>query len=72
MFLIFHVTSPTNCLNGHVTLCLGDLLSASHHAAKFGNLRHCGSRKKTFLICHLISKTHMIKELYDFMRQSPS
>ena len=72
MFLIFHVTSPTNYLNGHVTLWLGDLLSASHHAARFGDLRHYGSREKTFLIYHVISKTHMFKELCDFMGGGPS
>ena len=42
---------------------IGSDLTLGHHAANFGDFRHCGSVDKTFLICHVISKDHVFKRL---------
>ena len=41
----------TTCLNVHTTLCLGA-----------GDIKHCGSGDKTFLICHVILKKDNVFE----------
>ena len=40
-------------------------LTVCHHASYFGGFGHCGSADKMFLICEVISKEHVSKELYD-------
>lgn len=47
-------------LNGHVEWMKS--LTLRLHAAKFGGFRHCDGGDKMFLICHLISQDHAIKE----------
>ena len=37
------------------------------HAVNPDGSRHCGSGDKTILICHVISKDHVFKGLYDFV-----
>ena len=42
-------------------------LKVIHRATKFGGDKHCCSRDKMFLICHEISKDHMIQESCEFI-----
>ena len=44
-----------------------ELLILGHYTATFSDFMHCGSRDKTFLICHVISKDHVLRGLCDFM-----
>ena len=44
----------------------------SHHPSKFGGHGHYGSGNKIGLVCQVISRDHVIKELFDFMVWSPS
>ena len=47
----------------HMTLGV-ELFIVSHHPAKFGCPRHCGSGDVMFIICHLISRGHMVLAQY--------
>ena len=51
-------------INGAITL--------SYNTAKCGGHWHSGSGDITFLVCHMISKYHVIKGSYDFMGWSVS
>ena len=41
-------------------------LNLCNQRSQFGGHSHCGSREKTFMICHVISKHHVLKGLRDF------
>ena len=60
----------TICLNGHVTLCLGDL-TLGHHTDNFSGFRDCGIGDETFSICPMISKDHTFKGLLAFKVEVP-
>ena len=47
------------------------LIILGHHAASFGDTRHCVRGDKVFLICHVISKDYGFKELSEFIGGSP-
>ena len=47
-------------------------LKVCHHPTTFGGHRHCGGGDVIALACHMISQTHMIKELCDFIGTRPS
>ena len=61
-----------NIMSSRVTLWVGAPIVRSHHPAKFGGQRHCGSRYKMVLVCHVILQDHVIKGLCDFMGSSQS
>ena len=44
----------------------------SHHHAKLGAHRHCGSGDTMNLVCQVISKYYVIKGSCDLMGGSPS
>ena len=62
----------TKWSKGYVTLYGQEPIKKSHHPAKFGVHRHCGSGDITILVCHVILQDHMIKESCDFRGRSPS
>ena len=47
-------------------------LKVAHHTAKFGGHKHCGSEDIKVLVCHVISKYHVIEVSCDFMGSSSS
>ena len=60
-----------------------EIFAVSHHSDKFSENRFCDKSEpltlghqatnfdETFLICNVISKDHVVKELHDFMGESP-
>ena len=46
-------------------------INVGYHPAKFGGLRHCGSRYM-ILVCHVNLHDRVIKGSCDFMVRSPS
>ena len=46
-------------------------LTLRHRTTMAGGFRHCCNGVKTFLICHVIHKDHMIKWSCNFITRSP-
>ena len=48
-----------------------ELLAVCHHTDKSCDHNHCNSGDIMFLICHVTSREHMFKGLYEFMGEAP-
>ena len=62
---VYHVTLQVPVLKGSCDF------TESHHHAKFGDHKNCGS-EDTFLFCHVILQDRVIKRSCYFMGGSPS
>ena len=48
-----------------MSLCQWKPLKLSYHCTNFGAYSFCGSRDKTFLVCHVTSHDQRFKALFD-------